>query len=72
MANCMAECQGFDSSRVKEAHRLGSRAAKAWAATWKTEAVAYIAADGSGYVEVRNKDGSRTHHRFDFGPESER
>ena len=71
MANCIAECYGYDKSRVKDEHRLGSEAAKAVAATWRREAVAYIAKDGSGYVEVRDKNASKTLHRFEFGPEKE-
>jgi len=71
MANCIAECYGYDKSRVKEDHRLGSEGAKAIAATWDTRATAYIAKDGSGYVSVQGKNGETIHH-FDFGPESER
>ena len=68
MAKTMASCTGYDSNRVKDAHRLGSRAAKAEAATWQTFATAYVACDGSGYVEVR-RDG-QTIHRYDFAAES--
>ena len=72
MANTIAEAQGIDKGRIKETHRLGSEASRVVAATWNTEAVAYVARDGSGYVEVRNKRSGAVYHRWDFGPESER
>lgn len=71
MAATIAEAEGGDSSRVKYAHRLGSQWSKATAATWNTKAIAYVARDGSGYVEVRGDDGE-PFHRFDFGPEDTR
>jgi hypothetical protein len=67
MANTIARAWGYDSSRVKEAHRLGSKAAKAEAATWKTHAIAYVNADGSGYVEVSRV--GRALFRYDFTAE---
>lgn len=67
MANCKASATGIDSNRTKDTHRLGSQAAKVEAATWQTFATAYVAKDGSGYVEV--KRGQKTIHRFDFGKE---
>ena len=67
MANTIAEAIGYDNTRRKETHRLGSRAAEVRAATWKTFATAVVNADGSGYVEVR-RDG-KTLHRFEFEPE---
>jgi hypothetical protein len=72
MARTIAEATGYDSSRVKDVHRLGSRASKVRAATWHTEAIAYVAHDGSGYVEVRKLGSRAVIHRYDFGPESER
>jgi hypothetical protein len=68
MANTIAKAIGHDSSRIKETHRLGSRFAQAEANTWRTFSTAFVAADGSGYVEVI-RDG-KTVHRFDFGKES--
>ena len=67
MANTIAEAIGYDNHRTKEAHRLGSRGAKARAATWRTFATAAVDADGSGWVEVRRDQ--QVVHRFDFGPE---
>lgn len=69
MAATIAKATGFDSSRRKETHRLGSLSALAEANTWRTFTRAYIARDGSGYVEV-TRDGN-TLVRFDFGPEAE-
>lgn len=68
MANCMATCVGVDSNREKEDHRLGSRAARARAATWHTAAVAYVEKDGRGYVLV-TRNGVEI-HSYEFGPES--
>ena len=67
MAATIARATGFDSSRVKETHRLGSTASTATAATWETFATAHIRRDGSGYVEVTRN--GRTLHRFDFEAE---
>lgn len=67
MAATIAEARGYDRSRVKETHRLGSQSAEARAATWRTFAIAWVRADGSGTVEVK-RDGV-TLHRFEFGPE---
>lgn len=72
MAATIAEAYGYDKTRTKDVHTLGSTGAKAVAATWHTEAIAYVARDGSGYVEVRVKETGRTIHRHDFGPEAER
>lgn len=72
MAATIAYCTGYDSSREKTEHRLGSQAAEGRAATWRTEAVAYVDRDGSGYVLVRNLRSGETIHRYEFGPESER
>ena len=67
MAKCIARATGIDKSREKQVHRLGSRMAKAQAATWHTTACALVMADGSGCVEV-TRDG-KTIHRFDFDAE---
>lgn len=72
MANCIAEAYGYDRTREKETYRLGSEAAKAIAATWDREAIAYIRRDGSGYVEVRDKNHSKTLYHYDFGPQQEK
>lgn len=69
MAKCYAGCRGEDKTRVKEDHRLGSVAAKAWAQTFKTFAECYVKADGSGYVTVRR--GDKVIREFIFGPEDE-
>jgi hypothetical protein len=67
MANTIAKAEGFDKVRVKEAHRLGSEAAKVQANTWHTFVTAYVEKDGQGYVRVE-RDGMVL-HSFDFGPE---
>jgi hypothetical protein len=71
VAATIAICEGYDSSRIKKDHRLGSQAAKGIAQTWRTQAVAYVRADGSGYIEVGDLGGNSFHY-FEFGPESER
>lgn len=68
MAATIARATGYDSSRVKETHRLGSRAAEATAATWRTFATVTVYADGSGTVEIK-RDGERL-HAFAFGSEN--
>ena len=67
MAATIAKATGYDNTRTKETHRLGHRSAKAEANTWRTFCTSFVAADGSGYVEV-TRDG-KTLHRFDFGQE---
>lgn len=69
MAATIATATGYDSSRVKTAHRLGSERAHAMAATWHTFARAYMNRDGSGRVSVERN--GRTIHEWTFGPESE-
>jgi len=69
MAATIAKATGYDSSRAKETHRLGSQSSTAQANTWSTFTTAHVNRDGSGYVEVR-RDGV-TLHRFEFGPERE-
>jgi hypothetical protein len=69
MAVTIAEAWGYDNNRVKETSRLGSRGAKARAATSRTFATAIVNADGSGAVIV-----TRDHavlHTYEFGPEEE-
>ena len=67
MAATIARAIGYDSTRTKETHRLGSQSAFAEAATYHTFARAYVAWDGSGYIEVE-RDGHRL-MRFDFSAE---
>jgi len=68
MANTIAKCFGIGATKTsKEAHRCGSNAAHAEAATWRTFATAHVLANGSGYVEIK-RDGVVL-HRFDFGAE---
>ena len=67
MAKTIAKCCGHDSSRTKEAHRLGSKCASAEANTWRTFTSCHVNADGSGTVQVK-RDG-KIIHLFDFGPE---
>ncbi len=67
MAATIAIATGYDASRAKEIHRLGSVGARARANTWRTFTTAYVQADGSGYIEVE-RDGEVI-HRFDFGSE---
>jgi len=52
MAKTIATCWGYDTTRVKTDHRLGSVAAKAEVATYRTFATAHVNADGSGYMEL--------------------
>lgn len=68
MAATIAKATGYDSSRMKETHRLGSIAAIGEANTWRTFAEAYIEKDGSGYVNV-TRDGKVLYY-WVFGPES--
>lgn len=67
MAATIAKATGFDSTRVKSTHRLGSQSSSAEAATWRTFARAYVNRDGSGMVEV-TRDG-KVLHRFEFEAE---
>lgn len=61
MAACMAIATGCDSSRVKEAHKLGSKSATGEANTWRTFSKTFIQADGSGFSEVK-RDGKVIAH----------
>lgn len=72
MAATIAWATGNDNNRSKTVHRLGSQSARVTAATWRTEATAYVARDGSGYVEVLKKNSGDLIHSYRFGPESER
>jgi carbonic anhydrase/acetyltransferase-like protein (isoleucine patch superfamily) len=69
MAKTIATCWGYDRSRVKEDHRLGSVAAAAEVATWHTKIRADINADGSGHLSVV-RDG-RVLHTWTIRPESD-
>lgn len=67
VAKTIAKAFGYDKSRVKETHRLGSETARAEANTWRTFSTAYTRADGSGYVQVmRDRE---VIHYFEYGPE---
>ena len=67
MAKTIAHARGLDASRTKRAHCLGSRAAEAEAATWRTFATVHMRADGGGRLEL-TRDGSII-HSFEWGPE---
>jgi hypothetical protein len=72
MAATIAECTGQDSTRVKTAHKLGSRSATGRAATYTTFAECHVNADGSGYIQVERTMpvyGVQRIH-IPFGPES--
>lgn len=65
MAATIAKCFGIDSTRRKEASRLGSLASTAQANTWRTFTECHVNKDGSGYVIVR-RDGVIIHqYAFD-------
>lgn len=67
MAATIATAIGYDSTRIKETHRLGSEWAEAQANTWRTFTTATIHKDGSGSVTVY-RDGKRL-HEFSFEKE---
>lgn len=67
MANTIAKCFGSDSTRTKEASRLGSQSATAQANTWRTFTTCTVDRDGSGYVQVV-RDGVVVHY-FSFDAE---
>lgn len=67
MAKTIAIAYGYDSSRVKEVHRLGSTCAQAQANTWRTFTTCEVRADGSGFVRVV-RDGEVV-HKFEFEAE---
>lgn len=69
MAATIAKATGYDRSRVKETHRLGSEFAVAEANTWRTFATVRTRRDGSVSITVK-RDGV-TVHTFDLGPEGE-
>lgn len=69
MAATIAKAFGYDSNRIKETHRLGSKHSRVEANTWRTFTEAFVSADGSGSVRVI-RDGVQI-HRFDFGPEGD-
>lgn len=69
MAHCIAFATGIDKSRVKKTSRLGSIAAEAEAATYRTFAVVHVRADGSGEVQVK-RDGIAIISE-EFGPEEQ-
>lgn len=57
MAATIATARGIDSTRVKETHRLGSRAAEATVATWRTFVTVTVNRSGA-YVVVVKRDGA--------------
>lgn len=67
MAATIAKAIGYDKTRSKETHRLGSVGAIVEAATWRTFATATVMRNGTGSIEVR-RDGKLL-HRFEFEPE---
>ena len=67
LGNTRARCHGYDSSRVKSDHKLGSKTARAEANTFRTFAEVCTHADGSGCVSVI-RDGQTLHH-FAYGPD---
>lgn len=67
MAATIAKAIGQDTSRVKEAHRLGSARAEGQANTWRTFTTCVVNRDGSGFVQVRRDD--QTVHYFAFDAE---
>lgn len=58
MAATIATDTGYDKSRSKETHRLGSESAVAEAATWQTFATVMVRRDGSGTFELRGANRS--------------
>lgn len=60
MAATYAACEGYDTSRVKEAHRLGSQRAVGRAQTWRTFTKVEVDRDGSWSVCV-TRDGKVIH-----------
>jgi len=68
MAATIAKCFGEDSTRTKDAHRLGSKSATAQANTWQTFTECHVNADGSGYVSVIRE--GLVLCLYKFGPES--
>lgn len=70
MAATIAKARGYDSSRIKEVHRLGSQASSAEANTWRTFTTTSVTADGS-VIQTVVRDGV-TVHRFELGPEGDR
>ena len=67
MAATIAKAFGYDTSRCKETHRLGSRSSEAQANTWRTFSTTHINSDGSGYCQVVRE--GKTIHSFSWGPE---
>ena len=67
MANTIAKAVGYDNTRRKETHRLGSKRAEAFANTWHTFTTCVVNADGSGYVSV-TREGEISHY-FGFDAE---
>ena len=65
MAATIAVCKGFDSSRVKEDHRLGSQRSEGQANTYRTFTTCVVNRDGSGYIQVRRDDLLLHFYQFD-------
>ncbi len=70
MANTIAIATGYDSTRTKETHRLGSIKAQAEANTWRTFARVLTRADGTVHVTV-TRDGKLLHAWSFTDPETE-
>ena len=60
MAATIAEAWGYDKTREKYTHRLGSQRAIVRAATWHTEVYATVDRDGTVFVKV-SRNGLTTH-----------
>ncbi len=68
MAATIAKAIGYDKTRTKTTHRLGSVSSEGEANTWRTFTTCHVNRDGSGYVKV-TRDGD-TLHLFTFGEEN--
>jgi len=67
MAATIAKATGWDTSRVKTTHRLGSQSSIGEANTWRTFSKVTINSDGSGSF-VLERDGEII-KRHTWGPE---
>lgn len=69
MANTIAKAYGYDKSRTKEVHRLGSKSATGQANTWITFSTTNINADGSGSFELKRN--GEVIYSYKWGPEND-
>lgn len=67
MAKTIAKAFGYDKTRTKEVHRLGSRSSTGEANTWRTFSSTTINADGSGSFQLQR--GGKIIHSHNWGPE---